>query len=570
MATKRIKDLTTTATQMDLISENYGVLDTSGITKKVPGYLLGGGSGGDGKTYTGIAPVNVDNINDTIEVDIMQGASSDNDGKSGTVPKPLSGEENKFLRADGTWAQINQLSDANEVTDMVTFFSTDRSINLCNIYNNDRYYSTTYSLPSSMTLSQVRSYYIDDIMYFFTEAKNNQIYATNGIYLTFNNEVPRVIYKYKSKYFVGTSGDINHAHNIYVSSNNKLSDLTSVYSATATTDLVGIYYIFECNNQLFAISVNDVDISYKILRYNESNNVFELFNNDIYSSQPSYLFYINGNYVIPQYDNDDKHNPFVLLNSDGTFSRYLNTPGGIQICRCKIDEHNFIDQNGNIVSITDDYVIQLHEIIYPNRPYVRTYQCIRDTVNNQIIFNASIIDDNTICNYFINESNYTISKIAYLPTSNNINTFRYLLYTKAYSYGVQSDWNENNVNSPAYINNKPDLDWKDISSYVTNKISGSTYRVMYNEAIRTVSIDFQVNNFYISSTNLYDILTIDDERYKPKFPNIACSGYAMLTTDNTDTEVFRSYIEDTGKMKVRFNNRNISVNLRLHVMYFVG
>ena len=52
MATKRIKDLTATATQMDLISENYGVLDTSKITKKIPGYLFGGGGGeGDGIVY---------------------------------------------------------------------------------------------------------------------------------------------------------------------------------------------------------------------------------------------------------------------------------------------------------------------------------------------------------------------------------------------------------------------------------------------------------------------------------------------------------------------------------------
>lgn len=51
MATKRIKDLTTTATQMDLISKNYGVFDTTDITKKVPGYLFGGGGGGDGIVY---------------------------------------------------------------------------------------------------------------------------------------------------------------------------------------------------------------------------------------------------------------------------------------------------------------------------------------------------------------------------------------------------------------------------------------------------------------------------------------------------------------------------------------
>lgn len=56
MATKRIKELTATATQKDLISENYGVLDTSKITKKVPGYLLGGGGGGEGNGIVYINP----------------------------------------------------------------------------------------------------------------------------------------------------------------------------------------------------------------------------------------------------------------------------------------------------------------------------------------------------------------------------------------------------------------------------------------------------------------------------------------------------------------------------------
>lgn len=60
MATKRIKDLTSTATQMDLISENYGVLDTPAITKKVPGYLFGG-SGGDGNGIVYITPSTTQN-----------------------------------------------------------------------------------------------------------------------------------------------------------------------------------------------------------------------------------------------------------------------------------------------------------------------------------------------------------------------------------------------------------------------------------------------------------------------------------------------------------------------------
>lgn len=48
MATKRIKDLTSTATVADLVADRFGVLDTSDITKKLPGNLLGGGGGGGG------------------------------------------------------------------------------------------------------------------------------------------------------------------------------------------------------------------------------------------------------------------------------------------------------------------------------------------------------------------------------------------------------------------------------------------------------------------------------------------------------------------------------------------
>ena len=47
MPTKRIKDLTSTATAADLLSGRYGVLDTPDITKRLPGNLLGGGGGGD-------------------------------------------------------------------------------------------------------------------------------------------------------------------------------------------------------------------------------------------------------------------------------------------------------------------------------------------------------------------------------------------------------------------------------------------------------------------------------------------------------------------------------------------
>ena len=64
MATKRIKDLTSTATADDLVSSRYGVLDTPNITKKLPGNLLGGGGGGGTVVAGTIYPTLQDAITD--------------------------------------------------------------------------------------------------------------------------------------------------------------------------------------------------------------------------------------------------------------------------------------------------------------------------------------------------------------------------------------------------------------------------------------------------------------------------------------------------------------------------
>ena len=44
--------------------------------------------------------------NDAITVDEMTGATDQADGTAGTVPAPLTGDENKFLRGDGTWSVV--------------------------------------------------------------------------------------------------------------------------------------------------------------------------------------------------------------------------------------------------------------------------------------------------------------------------------------------------------------------------------------------------------------------------------------------------------------------------------
>jgi hypothetical protein len=48
-------------------------------------------------------------INEAIEVSVMAGASEGVAGKEGLVPAPAAGDQNKFLRGDASWVDINTL-----------------------------------------------------------------------------------------------------------------------------------------------------------------------------------------------------------------------------------------------------------------------------------------------------------------------------------------------------------------------------------------------------------------------------------------------------------------------------
>lgn len=50
-------------------------------------------------------PVNIDSV---MSIPIMTGATLNQDGKKGLVPAPVAGDENKFLRGDGSWITIQQ------------------------------------------------------------------------------------------------------------------------------------------------------------------------------------------------------------------------------------------------------------------------------------------------------------------------------------------------------------------------------------------------------------------------------------------------------------------------------
>lgn len=50
-------------------------------------------------------PVSIDSV---MEIPIMTGAAANQNGKKGLVPAPIAGDENKFLRGDGSWVTIQQ------------------------------------------------------------------------------------------------------------------------------------------------------------------------------------------------------------------------------------------------------------------------------------------------------------------------------------------------------------------------------------------------------------------------------------------------------------------------------
>lgn len=59
---------------------------------------------------------------DEIVVEVMKGATSTSAGKSGLVPAPKAGEENKFLKGDGTWAEISEITSDErlQIANLVT------------------------------------------------------------------------------------------------------------------------------------------------------------------------------------------------------------------------------------------------------------------------------------------------------------------------------------------------------------------------------------------------------------------------------------------------------------------
>ena len=66
------------------------------------------GNNGNESDYQLIANVGVNGV----DLDLMKGATTETDGELGLVPKPVSGEANRYLASDGTWKTLTYHSNA--------------------------------------------------------------------------------------------------------------------------------------------------------------------------------------------------------------------------------------------------------------------------------------------------------------------------------------------------------------------------------------------------------------------------------------------------------------------------
>lgn len=104
----------------------YFVSDNNSTGRLYLGAKLIGGADGGANSLTDLADIAIDQLGDNqilvynatsqqwenvapsvvFDTIVMQGATASTDGRSGMVPVPQAGDQNKFLRGDGTWQQV--------------------------------------------------------------------------------------------------------------------------------------------------------------------------------------------------------------------------------------------------------------------------------------------------------------------------------------------------------------------------------------------------------------------------------------------------------------------------------
>lgn len=179
----------------------YGVWDATKWERTTAGANGGGSDVEVTPSYnsgTKIAEIDVDGTTSNIYVPAMTGASSGSDGASGLVPAPQDGDEDKYLKGNGQWAEVSGGTDYVELTqaqyDALTpaeknngklYFITDGNADTASGrsgYSETVIYENTGSAQaSSMTLTDDIAKY-DLILFEAYVNDDNRVYTISNIY----------------------------------------------------------------------------------------------------------------------------------------------------------------------------------------------------------------------------------------------------------------------------------------------------------------------------------------------------------------------------------------------------
>lgn len=170
----------------------------------------------------------------TVSVDdairTMSGATATSNGQSGLVPTPQAGDQNKFLKGDGTWATVESGSIAVDEKSIIEEdgelslkgFATAPAGSIPQKNSSGELSWTTPSITSGMTYKKVDN--LSEII------DSNTIYLVPNNASELNNSFDEYMLIDGEKEIIGVAGDINLENYVTIDS------LTSTLSQYVTSD----------------------------------------------------------------------------------------------------------------------------------------------------------------------------------------------------------------------------------------------------------------------------------------------------------------------------------------------
>lgn len=186
---------------------------------------------------------------------VMEGATASTDGRSGLVPIPHAGDQNKFLSGDGTWKNVlPNFSNVN--ADSVLHIDDNGSLEWSSVGDlQSDLSSQVSSLQSVVTNNIYTKAEVDDAIAGAAFLKRKVVNSVNDIQTLINttDDADRYIYMVRN-----SNQDGNNLYNEYivVENANDGYDIELISSGTGSVDLTGYVTTGDLQTELSTLQTN--------------------------------------------------------------------------------------------------------------------------------------------------------------------------------------------------------------------------------------------------------------------------------------------------------------------------